>query len=101
MRRGVCKNILYDNAIELIKNNDVYIIDVREKEEITKNDNKILEWSINIPINKLTSEIKNFVPNKNQIILVFCSTGSRSIFACQILADMGYNKVYNLYGGIH
>lgn len=98
MRRGVCKNILYNNAMQLIKNNNVKIIDVRDMNEI---DDKKLPNSVNIPVNQLAEEIKDVVPDKNQPILVYCSTGSRSIFACQILADYGYNKVYNLYGGIH
>ena len=98
MRRGVCKNILYNNAMQLIKNNNVKIIDVRDMNEI---DDKKLPNSVNIPVNQLAEEIKDVVPDKNQPILVYCSTVSRSIFACQILADYGYNKVYNLYGGIH
>lgn len=98
MRRGVCKNLLYNNAMQVIKNNDVIIIDVREPGEINNN---MLPRSINIPINELTFKIKNTVLNKNQPILVYCSTGSRSIYACQILADLGYNKVYNLQGGLH
>lgn len=98
MKKGVCKNILYDNAINLIKNNEVVIIDVREKNE---DKTKSLPGSINIPNNEFVNRIKLIVPNKNQPILVYCSSGSRSIFACQILADLGYNKVYNLQGGLH
>ena len=30
MKKGVCKNILYSNAIQLIKNNEVKVIDVRD-----------------------------------------------------------------------
>ena len=98
MRRGVCKNILYNNAMQLIKNEDVKIIDVREANEINGNS---LPGSVNIPINELVDKIKQIAPDRNQVILIYCSTGSRSIFACQILADLGYNKVYNLYGGLH
>lgn len=98
MRRGVCKNILYNSAMQLIKNNNVTVIDLRESHEIT---GKTLPNSVNIPVNLLTTKIKDVVPDKNQPILVYCSTGSRSIFACQILADYGYNRVYNLYGGLH
>ena len=98
MRRGVCKNILHNNAMQLIKNNDVKIIDVRDVNEI---DDKVLPNSVNVPVNQLTAKIKDVAPDKNQPIIVYCSTGSRSIFACQILADYGYNKVYNLYGGLY
>ena len=97
MRKGVCKNILYDNAMQLIKNNDVKIIDVREADEIN---NDSLPGSINIPLNDLNKQINKVVPYKNQTILVYCATGSRSIYACQILADYGYNKVYILQGGV-
>lgn len=97
MRRGVCKNILFNNAMELIRNNKVAVIDVRDSDEIN---GKMLDGSINIPVNQLVNNINKVVPDKNQPILVYCSTGSRSIFACQILADYGYNKIYNLYGGL-
>ena len=98
MRRGVCKNILYENAISLIEKNYVTVIDVRDPNEDT---NKKLPNSINVSVNCIAKKIHEIVPNKEQPILVYCSTGSRSIFACQILADLGYNKVYNLQGGLH
>ena len=96
MRRGVCKNILYNNAMQLIESGRVKVIDVRDASEIK---GKSLPKSINIPVNDLAKRINLVVPNKNDEILVYCSSGSRSIFACQILADLGYSKVYNLYGG--
>ncbi len=96
MRRGVCKNILYPNALELVRKENAVVIDVREADEVS---GKSFPGSINIPINELTNKIKEIVSDRNQPILVYCSTGSRSIFACQILADYGYNRVYNLYGG--
>ena len=97
MKRGVCKNVLFDHAMKLIDENKVIVIDVREKEE--RNDN-VLEGSIHIPISELVKSIREIVPNRNQAILVYCATGSRSIFACHILVDFGYTKVYNLQGGI-
>jgi len=36
----------------------------------------------------------------NNTILVYCKGGSRSAPACQILADHGFTKVYNMEGGI-
>lgn len=97
MKRGVCKNILFDHAMKLIDENKVIVIDVREKEE---RKDYVLKGSINIPVSELVKRIRDTVPNRNQPILVYCATGSRSIFACQILADFGYTRVYNLQGGI-
>ena len=98
MKRGVCKNILFNHAMKLIKDKKVIVIDVREKNESSCN--QTLEGSINIPISELVKRIREVVPNREQPILVYCATGSRSIFACQILADFGYTMVYNLQGGI-
>lgn len=98
MKRGVCKNILFNHAIKLIKDKKVIVIDVRDKDE--SGHGQILEGSINIPVSELVRKIRDVVPNRDQPILVYCATGSRSIFACQILADFGYTSVYNLQGGI-
>ena len=98
MRRGACKNILYQHALELVKNGKVIVLDVREKEDIANQ--RVLENSIHVPINELPKRIREIIPNREQPILVYCATGSRSIFACQILADMGYQVVYNLQGGL-
>lgn len=37
---------------------------------------------------------------KDSYIVVFCSVGVRSEKICRQLVQSGYNKVYNLYGGI-
>ena len=38
--------------------------------------------------------------NLDDIIIVYCSTGIRSEEASKKLISMGYNKVYNLDGGL-
>lgn len=39
-------------------------------------------------------------PDKNEIIVVYCSIGVRSAKIAQQLKDEGYTNVFNLYGGI-
>ena len=39
------------------------------------------------------------LPDKNQMILIYCRSGNRSKEAAQKLADMGYTNVYE-FGGI-
>ena len=85
--------------MELISSGQVVVIDVREKNEIIAS-SKSLKGSIQIQINEFVKKIRELVPDRNQAILVYCSSGSRSIFACHILADLGYKKVYNLQGGL-
>ncbi|HIC31201.1 MAG TPA: rhodanese-like domain-containing protein, partial [Flavobacteriaceae bacterium] len=40
------------------------------------------------------------LPNKNELIVVYCSIGIRSAKIAQQLKDEGYTNVFNLYGGI-
>ena len=38
--------------------------------------------------------------NKNQLILIYCQYGGRSRNVCRLMRKIGYNNVYNLYGGL-
>ena len=44
--------------------------------------------------------IKNKIPNKNEVIVVYCSLGIRSEAIANKLKKAGYKNVFNLYGGI-
>ena len=55
--------------------------------------------AILIPNEEIGTEQPEELPDKNQIILVYCRTGRRSKEASQKLADMGYRNVYE-FGGI-
>lgn len=97
MKRGTCQNISIEDAKKLISTTRVVIIDVRDRDEYTKNN---LRNSINIPVVNLKRDIRKFVNNRNERIIVYCSTGERSAAACQILAEKGYKNVYNVSTGI-
>lgn len=91
-----CVNITIEQALQLIDTEDVLIVDVRNSEEYK--DNHLLN-SINIPAYEIL-RIRDFEKNKKRCIILYCSSGARSLAACQILADVGYERVFNLYGGI-
>lgn len=38
--------------------------------------------------------------DKEQVYLVYCRSGNRSAQACNLLAKQGFQKLYNLRGGI-
>ena len=97
MKRGTCRNISLLNAQKLLETKKIYIIDVRDKEEFFANN---IKKSVNIPVANIKRDIKKVVKNKNEKIIVYCSTGVRSVVACQILADMGYKNVYNISTGV-
>ena len=79
--------------MELMKEEDTIVIDVREKGELPI----ITSFKhINIPMSILKNE-KTIIKQKN--ILLFCHAGIRSVDAVNYLSN-GKNKVYNLKGGI-
>lgn len=98
MKRGTCQNISIAEAKKLISTTRVVIVDVRDRDEYIKNN---LRNSINIPVVNLKRDIRKVVNNRNERIIVYCSTGERSAAACQILAEKGYKNVYNVSTGIN
>ncbi|WP_425447179.1 rhodanese-like domain-containing protein [Dethiothermospora halolimnae] len=80
----------------LEKNDDVFLIDVRTKEEYNE---KHIEGSILVPLDVLEEKIDEVVKDKNKEIIVYCRSGRRSKKAANILLELGYNNVYDL-GGI-
>ena len=75
-----------------------FLLDTREVEEynISHLENAIHVGFKEFEISKTTS----LPPNKDTMIVVYCSVGIRSeIIGKKIIAE-GYTAVYNLYGGI-
>ena len=52
-----------------------------------------------IPEYEVASRAEKELPNKDQLILVYCRSGRRSIIAAQALVDLGYTNVKE-FGGI-
>lgn len=68
------------------------LIDVRTKEEYLKNH---ISGAINIPINSII-DILNIEPNRNRVVILYCSMGKRSYIAYRSLISLGYINVYEL-----
>ena len=92
------RQISMDAAIAMMEEASGYVIlDVRTSEEFAE---KHIPNAINIPNETIgTAEIPE-LPDKNQLILVYCRSGNRSKQASQKLADMGYTNVVE-FGGIN
>ena len=76
---------------------DYVILDVRTKEEFGE---KHIPDAINIPNEEIgTAEIVE-LPDKNQLILVYCRSGNRSKQASEKLAALGYTNIVE-FGGIN
>ena len=75
---------------------DYSIIDARTEEEFAQGH---IEGAILIPEYEINEKAPSLLPNKDQLILVYCRSGRRSKIAAQALADLGYTNVKE-FGGI-
>lgn len=90
----------YDITLEELKKmqlNGAIIIDVRNHREFNEGH---IEHSINIPEYEINKSFVNMIKDKNIPIVLYCSSGYRSVRALKKLKKMGYLYVYNLYGGL-
>ena len=84
-------------AQEIIENETGYILlDVRTQEEF---DEGHIPGAICIPNEEIEGAKLSELPDKEQLILVYCRSGRRSKEASQKLADRGYLNVAE-FGGI-
>lgn len=90
------KEIDEENLEEFIKTG-VTIIDVRSKQEY---DEGHIDGAILIPEYEIKERIEEIVKNKEEKILVYCSSGTRSKIAQEKLIKKGYKNVYNLKDGV-
>ncbi len=80
----------------MIQNEDVVIVDVRRQDEF---DLGHIDGAILIPLNDLSNQVEEAIPNKKQAIIVYCRSGARSASAAKTLVNLGYEKIYDM-GGI-
>lgn len=91
-------NIDYESAKMILKNDkSAFLIDVRSPQEYKETH---LDGSINIPVYDIEEKCKEIIPDKESVIIVYCQSGGRSSKAVKILEKQGYNKLYNIDGGL-
>ena len=92
------RQINMDEAITMMEEKSGYIIlDVRTPEEFA---DKHIPGAINIPNEAIGTEEIPALPDKDQLILVYCRSGNRSKQASEKLAALGYTNIVE-FGGIN
>lgn len=84
-----------DKAKEMMIEGNI-ILDVRTKAEY---DEQHIENALLLPVDDIQKGVFDLLPDKDQIILVYCRSGNRSKTASEALIEAGYTKVYD-FGGI-
>ena len=91
------RQITMDEAVAVMEEEEGYIIlDVRTAAEF---DEKHIPGAINIPNEAIGTDAIPELPDKNQLILVYCRSGNRSKQASEKLMKLGYTNVVE-FGGI-
>ena len=94
---GTYYQISQDEAKRIMdEESDYIIVDAREQSEY---DEGHIKGAIVIPYTEIEQKAEELLPNKMQLILVYCRSGRRSKIAAQSLANMGYKNVKE-FGGI-
>ena len=74
------------------------VLDVREPDEYEQG---AIPGAIHIPRGHLESQVEAKVPDHDAHLLVYCAGGTRSAFAADTLAQLGYTDVVSMAGGFN
>ena len=92
------RQITMDEAVTMMdEENDYIILDVRTPEEFSE---RHIPGAICIPNETIGKEEITQLPDKVQLILVYCRSGNRSKQAAEKLAALGYTNIVE-FGGIN
>ena len=96
-RPPVYTQITQEEAAEMMAGDDGHVVvDVRRQDEYAAGH---IPGAICIPNESIGDAPPEALPDREQIILVYCRSGRRSKQAAQKLAELGYSRVYE-FGGI-
>ena len=91
------RNITVQEAKKIMDTETGYVIlDVREKDEF---DAGHIPGAILIPLGEIPVKAEQVLPDKQQLILVYCRSGRRSKMAAEIMVKQGYTNIQE-FGGI-
>ena len=91
------RRITADEAQVLMQQTQNYLVlDVRSPEEYAAGH---IPHAINIPMEQFGEEAPRELPDRNQMIFVYCVKGIRSMNVANRLAHMGYRNIVEM-GGI-
>lgn len=84
-------------AITVINNENPVLLDVREMNELGDG---MLRDSVHIPLSAVNKRLSEMDKYRDRPVLVYCRSGNRSGSVCRSLNGRGFDKVFNLSGGI-
>jgi molybdopterin/thiamine biosynthesis adenylyltransferase/rhodanese-related sulfurtransferase len=93
---GAVREVSPPEALELVTRGAL-LIDVREPSELLAG---TAQGAMHVPRCDLESRIAELAPDRRQRLLLLCASGARSISAARRLAELGYESVGSVAGGL-
>ena len=84
-------------AVLLFNHEDALVLDVREQSEWADGH---IGKAKHIPLGQLKTRLTELEKYKDKPIVVVCRSGNRSGSACGTMKKAGFDKMYNLAGGM-
>ena len=95
--RASYRIISQEEAAELMAHEkDCVILDVRREDEFAE---KHIKGALNIPNESIGAGELTSLPDKDQLIMIYCRSGNRSKQAAEKLVKLGYTNIIE-FGGI-
>ncbi|HZV98358.1 MAG TPA: rhodanese-like domain-containing protein [Methylophilaceae bacterium] len=95
---GGVANVSPNEAVLLINRSNAVVLDVRDDAEFAAGH---VADAKHIPLAQLESRINELKRFQQKPLLVHCQSGVRSAKACDLLRKHGFEKLYNLQGGLN
>jgi len=97
-RQSGFRMVSMEEAISIMgEESDFILLDVRTAEEFNE---RHIPGALNVPNEEIGTEEILELPDKEQLILVYCRSGNRSKQAASKLAALGYTNIVE-FGGIN
>lgn len=96
MQDRVFTNVTGEEGPDFLKEKkELVVLDVRQPEEFESGH---IPGAQSIPLGELESRIEEL--DKDKEYFVICRSGRRSVMACHLLKENGFEKLFNLNGGM-
>jgi sulfur-carrier protein adenylyltransferase/sulfurtransferase len=96
--RSRIREVLPDEAAEMLKERGTVALDVREPDEFEQG---ALKGAVHIPRGFLEMRLAGRVPDPATPVVIYCAGGVRSALAADTLAQLGYNNAVSMVGGFN
>lgn len=94
------KSLTQEEAAKIMESDhDCIILDVRTQ---TEYESGHIPGAVCLPIDDIhenAESVQATLPDKHQVLLIYCYAGRRAVEAAQLLSSMGYRNAYE-FGGI-